>query len=1194
MKKIVLSLMLILTLAAGAFIGSLPAEAASVPVPTNPTWDMLDNYGTAKWDSAGENANYYIQLYMQNPLNGDFLPKGSPINVGRYTQFSLIKEIRAGGEGVYTFTVRAVIDGVSSDFTKLDPVNLSLDFKKLETPINADWDWSTNEIVRAKWTGVAGAENYKVQITKKASESASTSQNVALIDSGSNTSAAVFDVLRKSGQGYYTFTVRATSSRAADSEWSLPSASLKYPIKLPAAENVRWGHIDGAGEYGIARWDIVPNATAYSVQFYQVLPYIVDILGDDGKPLKDPQTGENLKKTEYYYYETMGKPIDLAGSVTDPPSNYCKVDNLVKGSGIYFFTVQARGDQSFENSDTSKPFKDSFTPPTPNSNGHLEIGKTEQEATDKIKPNVFFKYIAPTKISIDFDNNGIPDEDQSKVLFMAIGQKKTINVLVEPANATNTGFIWSNSTNSAAFDQFTPNGSQITMSTINKGKLVITVTPVLSGISKTISITSSEPPTKLIISGKNSYTTNDTGELYLQVIPETAYVTPEYIDWTSSNSNVATVNGGKVTTTKALGAGKTIDYATITAKSKLDDRIQGTYRIAVSNTQILPSRIVISGNNTVAMKSKLQLKANVYAGEEGNENEGFAYNKDVTWTTSNDKVATVDANGLVTPKAVGKALITATSKADGSSNIKGSIEINVVPEEINITKIALSGPTTVKVGETITIKAAITPANATDRTLVWTCSGNGQLDFSDELVRTFTGTYEGESLITVYAQNAPSIKTTFKVKVTTASDKPSTEQGETQVIINVKPTPGVGDKKNEYTAVVKPEVLNEAIDKAFSEASRLKTTPVITIKVETPAAAVDLITKLPYSCVGRIANYYGYYGYSSYAILEIQSGIASVRLYSPALKQIYNQANYNSDIQTKFSRVVTTDLNEAQRQAIGKRPVIGISISSAGRDITSFGNNSITISLPFSLTSAQSGKGAQVDNLTDYGQLIPMGCKYNYKTKSVYFDTYHLSYFSPHYYASIAWDNPFTDVRITDWFYDSVFYVVDRELMRGVSADRFVPGSYTTRGMVVTILHRLAGTPAPTKANTFTDVKSDQWYTDAVLWATEENLVNGYGGGRFGPEDKVTREQLAVMLHNYAKYVDITPQYGWDTPMRYPDLKNISSWARQGAMYCQITGIITGRPNGNFEPKDTASRAELATMLLRMNDQMEKQLASKT
>lgn len=1193
MKKIVFSVLLFCVLLVGTFSFVIPAEAAAVPKPENLRWDILDNYGTAMWDSAGTDATYTLRLYKQTVDASTPEKVGSDISCGKLTQQNLMDGIRSKGAGKYTFTVQAKIGDATSGFTAIDFDKLSLDFTILDPPHSPIWDWNTNDVVRASWTGVPDSENYYVRLWKSSSADGSSPIQVSsgYVYTGANTSCSVFDIIKQAKSGYYAFDVRAVSSRAGDSEWSDKSEFFKYPIKLDTPKNARWSHLDDTNEYGMARWDIVPNATGYLVQFYQVLPYRVDIIGADGKPSKDPVTGQTLQETKYYYYKTLGNPITLKGSLTEPPSNYCRVDNLINGSGIFMFTVQATGDQSFENSEITKLFVDGFTPT--NTDGNLVLGQTKEASKANILSNVYFDYIAPTKISIDLDNNGFADEDQSKTLFVALGQKKTIGVIVEPADATPTGFIWSNSLNSAAFDYFTANGKTLTMSTCNKGKLTISVKPVLSNLTKNISITSSEPPVKLIISGKNSYTTNDTGDLYLQVIPETAYATPEYIEWTSSNPNVATVNGGKVTTAGALSSGKSIDYATITAKSKLDDRIQGTYRIAVSNTQILPSRIVISGNNTVALKSKLQLTANVYAGQEGNENEGFAYNKEVTWTTSNDKVATVDAKGLITPKAVGKVIITATSKADGSSNVKGSIEINVVPEEINITKISLSGPTTVKVGETINIKAAITPTNATDRTLVWSCSGYGQLDYTDELTRKFTGIYEGESVITVYAQNAPSIKATLKIKVTTASDKPDTDKGETQVITNVKPTPGTGDKKNEYTAVVKPEVLNEAIDKAFSEAYRLKTTPVVTIKVDTPSAAVDLIVKLPYSSIGKFVSYYSYDSYDR-GILEIETGIATMRIPKAALRQIYNQSNYNTDIQTKFTRVVNSELNEWQKAAIGKRSVIDLTISSAGKDISSFGNNPITVGVPFTLTSTQSGKGAQVDNLTYYGQLDPMSCNYNYKTKRVNFDTYHLSLYSPYYYAAIAWDNPFIDVRSTDWYYDSVFYVVDRQLMRGVSAERFVPASYTTRGMVVTILHRLAGSPAPTAKNTFTDVKSGQWYTDAVLWATENKLVSGYGGGKFGPDDKVTREQLGVMLHNYAKYVDITPKYGWDTPMRYPDSNKVSNWARQGAMYCQITGIISGRPNGNFEPKDTATRAELATMLLRMNDQMQKQLEAGT
>ncbi|NLV86565.1 MAG: hypothetical protein GX025_05035, partial [Clostridiales bacterium] len=765
------------------------------------------------------------------------------------------------------------------------------------------------------------------------------------------------------------------------------------------------------------------------------------------------------------------------------------------------------------------------------------------------------------------------------------GREVELNVILEPANATYQ-LQWNRGTDANVFrERFDDTYDKKLIikvgsdASIKKGTYTISVTDKLSNVKMSVPVYVSQPPDIIDIDGRNSYLVHETGKLSVTVAPNDADGSAAYIEWVSLDSNVATVDNGVIT---ALKEGKT----SIKAYYRLDPNISGVFPIAVTNTQITPAAVNIypSGKSHVYLKGKLQLTVEVLG--EGAD-AGFVYDKSVTWASSDDKIATVDQNGLVTPKAEGEVTITATSKVN---NEQGSKTVKVEKEPINITKLGLSGGSTVKVGDKLNLKAAITPANATDRELDWIFPNNIRYTKVDELNYTIVGKHEGDYEITVRAKNNPSITATLKVKVTTASDKPDTEDGETQVITNVKPEAGTGDKKNEYTATIKLDAINEAIDKVIAESKRLGTIPVVKIKVETPASAVDLITSIPHASVGKLISD------SSKAVLEVETGIGTMRLNAEALQRIYKKAynNVDADIEIKMSRTVKTDLNEEQQKALGTRSVVELSIRSAGKEISSFDGYPITISLPFTLSSSQSGKGAQVDHLTVSGKLEPLKTDYNYKTKCVYFDITHLSYFSPYYLPSVAWDNPFTDVKSKDWFYDSVFYVVDRQLMQGISAERFVPESITTRGQIVTILHRLAGLPATKEANTFKDVKDGQWYTDAILWATENGLVNGYGGGLFGPEDEVTREQLGVMLHNYAKYVDITPKYGWDTPMKYPDSNKVSSWARQGAMYCQITGIITGRPGGGFEPQGTATRAELATMLLRMNDQMQKQLETQS
>ena len=160
-------------------------------------------------------------------------------------------------------------------------------------------------------------------------------------------------------------------------------------------------------------------------------------------------------------------------------------------------------------------------------------------------------------------------------------------------------------------------------------------------------------------------------------------------------------------------------------------------------------------------------------------------------------------------------------------------------------------------------------------------------------------------------------------------------------------------------------------------------------------------------------------------------------------------------------------------------------------------------------------------------------------------------------------DLPFEDVKESDWFYESVKYVFDKGLMAGIGETTFAPNITTTRGMIVTVLHRMEGSPAVTGANPFDDVAAGKWYAEAIKWAAENELVGGYGDGKFGPEDSTTREQLAAILMNYAKLK------GYDVSGKadlsgFSDTDKISDWAAATLAWANAKGLISGTGGGKI------------------------------
>ena len=177
---------------------------------------------------------------------------------------------------------------------------------------------------------------------------------------------------------------------------------------------------------------------------------------------------------------------------------------------------------------------------------------------------------------------------------------------------------------------------------------------------------------------------------------------------------------------------------------------------------------------------------------------------------------------------------------------------------------------------------------------------------------------------------------------------------------------------------------------------------------------------------------------------------------------------------------------------------------------------------------------------------------------------------------------PFTDVPAGSWYYGAAAYAYNNGLFAGTTATTFAPNVTMTRAMLVSVLWRLAGEPAPKGTNTFADVLDGTWYTDAVTWAAENGVVAGIGSGRFDPTGAVTREQTAVILFNYAQ------SKGYDVSARadlsvFPDAGSVSGWAQEALAWANASGLISGAVRGTqtiLDPQGSASRAQVAMILM--------------
>ncbi len=180
---------------------------------------------------------------------------------------------------------------------------------------------------------------------------------------------------------------------------------------------------------------------------------------------------------------------------------------------------------------------------------------------------------------------------------------------------------------------------------------------------------------------------------------------------------------------------------------------------------------------------------------------------------------------------------------------------------------------------------------------------------------------------------------------------------------------------------------------------------------------------------------------------------------------------------------------------------------------------------------------------------------------------------------------PFTDVTKGDWFYDAVQYVYDKGMMNGVDGGRFAPNATTSRAMIVTILYRLENEPAVSGKSPFTDVAAGQWYTNAVAWAAANGIVTGTTDTTFAPNGNITREQMAAILYRYASYkgLDVSRQADLSG---YADANAISAYAKQAMAWANGQGLITGVTATTLRPDGNAVRAQAATILMRLCEQV--------
>ena len=488
-----------------------------------------------------------------------------------------------------------------------------------------------------------------------------------------------------------------------------------------------------------------------------------------------------------------------------------------------------------------------------------------------------------------------------------------------------------------------------------------------------------------------------------------------------------------------------------------------------------------------------------------------ATDQNVTWSSDNESVATVDQNGRVTAVAQGGATITAA--VDGKS-AKCSVTVNAAAP-VPVTSVSLDKTSLgLTEGDTETLTATVEPSDATNKNVTWSTSDASIATVTDGVV---TAVAPGTATITVTTEDGN--KTATCAVTVTAATVPVTG-----VTLNKTSTSlYVGDTET-LTPTITPD---NATNKNVTWSSD-----------DTSVATVDasgLVTAVARGTAVITATAADGSGASASCTVTVSS-------YLPPANP-----NYRITVEATQGGTVTADPTAAKAGAtvtLTPVPDRGYQVGSVA--VTDRFGNAVAVT-------------EQADGT--YTFTMPNG----QVTVTVTFAEAPL---------------PFPDVAEGDWFYDAVRYAYENGLMDGVGDNLFAPNSETTRAQLVTILYRLEGEPEVSGTSGFTDVEAGTWYTDAVAWAAANGIVNGVSETEFAPGKDITREQLATILFRYAE------AKGYDVSARadlsaYPDADQIQSYATESVAWAVAEGLIQGFEDNTLRPAGNATRAQIATILMR-------------
>ena len=333
--------------------------------------------------------------------------------------------------------------------------------------------------------------------------------------------------------------------------------------------------------------------------------------------------------------------------------------------------------------------------------------------------------------------------------------------------------------------------------------------------------------------------------------------------------------------------------------------------------------------------------------------------------------------------------------------------------------------------------------------------------------------------------------------------------------------------------------------------------------------------------------------------LTVKLSEGSITFDAEALKTIAEQTK-GDGLKVNLDDIGTEKLNTAQKTAVSDltvETVLDAYVTSGSTRISDFKGGSATVSVKHTLKADQRPAGIVVWYVADNGTRTQIPA--TFRNGEVVFTVTHFSNYVIAYDAERAANShlncqkddtcpitAFTDASATAWYHDGVHFALENNIMSGYGNGKFGPGDTTSRAMMAQILWNMEGKPVVNYAMSYTDVDTDAWYAEAVRWATAQGIMSGYGYNKFGPNDDMTREQLVTIMYRYAQMKKVDVSIGEDTNiLSYDDAFDVSEWAVPAMQWAVGAGIVNGTSASTLSPKNNASRAEIATIVMRYCEQ---------